>query len=126
MIKFVLTFALLVSSTAVPASSNWLVVGAAGEIVFSIETNSIQKSGDSITFWTRRNYGTRQKDNSLSTREQITINCRVRDSTFRFFQSFDGNDNGGKVLATLELNSKWQPIAPDSIMWSFYEFVCKK
>ena len=126
MINFFFTFALLFSSASVSANSNWVVVDETNEIVFSIDTKSMQKSGDSITFWTRRNYATRQKDSSLSTRDQLTINCRTRDRTFRLMQSFDGNNNTGKILNTFESDGKWQPIAPDSIMWSYYEFVCKK
>lgn len=125
MINFILTTALLLSSTSVSANSSWVVVGETNEIEFSIDTKSIQKSGDSITFWTRRNYATRQKDGSLSTRDQLTINCRTRDRTFRLMQTFDGSNNTGKILNTFESDGKWQPIPPDTIIWRYYEFVCK-
>jgi hypothetical protein len=126
MIKVFFTFAFLLSSAAAIASSNWIVIGKANDVTFSIDTNSQQKSGDSVTFWTMRNYAQRRNDGMLSTRDQLTINCRTRDSTFKYMQTFDDNNNNGKIISTYQADAKWQPIAPDSIMWSYYEFVCKK
>jgi hypothetical protein len=126
MIKLFFTFALLFSFAAASASSNWIVIDESKEVVFAIETYTIQKNSESITFWARRNYNKRQKDGSLSAKEQITINCRTRDRIFRFIQTFDGNNNSGEIVNTIDRGGSWQPIPPDSIMMSYYEFVCKK
>lgn len=126
MLKFIFANILFLVSSVSLASANWIIVSETNEIEFSIDSKSIQKNGDSITFWTRRNYAQRTKDGILSTKDQITINCRTRDRTFRYMQTFDGNNNSGKIIDTFQTDSKWEPIPPETIMWTYFEFVCKR
>ena len=109
------------------ANSNWVRVGANNEgDTYFIDTNSIQKSGDSQTFWTKSNYGVRSSYGDLSTKVQRTINCRTRELITRHFISYDDTNNNGKITSNFSAsNQNWNPVSPDSVMWGFYSFICK-
>jgi hypothetical protein len=109
------------------ANSNWVSVsvGVSGHESF-IDKNSIQKSGDSVTFWLRRNNKARDEQGVLSWKVQQTINCRSRENIYRYYMNFDDLDNNGKTLMnSAPIDPRWIPIPPDSVMWALYEFVCK-
>ena len=109
------------------ANSNWVYVGTneIGDTYF-IDTNSIQKSGDSHTYWVKSNYGTRTPEGNLSSKVQRTINCRTREMIGRHFIFYDDTNNNGMVTSNSSAtNRNWAPIAPDTVTWGFYSFLCK-
>jgi hypothetical protein len=108
------------------ANANWQHVGEAitGEIYF-IDRNSLQKSGDSITFWQLNNYANRDKFGHLSSKSQRTINCRTREVINRYFMFYDDINSKGKLTYSFEATDKWMPIAPETGNWSIYLSVCK-
>jgi hypothetical protein len=109
------------------SNSNWVYVikDVPGNINF-IDNKSIQKSGDSITFWVRTNFIERDKFGDLSTKIQNTINCRTREIIGRHYMFYDDLNNTGKLtLNTGSTNEKWTPIAPDTVNWGMYTHVCK-
>lgn len=118
---------LMLAAFNVNASSNWMFIGKnSNGSSFFVDRNSIQKSGDSRTYWTLRNFAERDSDGDLSSKVQRTINCRTRELIMRHIITYDDLNNNGKLtFSGPPTNSKWEPIAPDTINWSFMEFVCK-
>ena len=84
------TFLLVVMSVIVSvnayANSNWiyLATGNADDVYF-IDNNSIQKSGDSKTYWRLDNFAQRSKLGDLSSKIQAAINCKTREIISRYF-----------------------------------------
>ncbi len=110
------------------ASSNWIFVDRTSTgSSFFVDRNSIQKSGDSRTYWTLRNFTERDSvDGALSSKVQRTVNCRTREIIIRHIMLYDDLNNDGKlILSGPSANSKWEPIAPDTLNWTLMEFVCK-
>jgi hypothetical protein len=110
------------------ANSNWIFVTINDEATFYyIDRNSIQKSGDSITFWNRENLKQRDEFGNLSYKNQVTMNCRTRERISRFIMSYDDLDNNGKLTDSFIVpNAKWKPIPPDSVNWEMMKIVCRK
>ncbi len=122
----ILALILLVASVNSHASSNWIYLTSnVHNDDFYIERNSVQKDGDSVTFWVRRNFAERAQNGDLSEKIQRTINCRRREVTLRFIHTYDDIDNAGKQTSNFKPNASWAPIAPDTVMWSIMRFVCK-
>ena len=124
------TFLLVVMSVIVSvnayANSNWVYLTTSNDDnVFFIDNNSIQKSGDSKTYWRRDNFGKRDEQGDLSAKGQITINCRTREIILRYIMKYDDINNNGKLTRSFTPKDTWTPIAPDSVNWSFLEYVCK-
>ena len=109
------------------ANRNWVSIGATNDgDTYFIDTNSIQKSGDSQTFWVRANYGARTSGGDLSSKVQRTINCRTRELINRHFIFYDDINNNGKITSNFSAsNQNWTPVSPDSVSWGFYSFICK-
>ena len=108
------------------ANSNWVRLGTnvSGDTYF-IDTNSIQKSGDSHTFWVKTNFETRTSGGDLSAKAQRTINCSTRELISRHFIFFDDTNNNGRITSNFSAQNKnWAPISPDSVNWGFYAFLC--
>ena len=108
------------------ANSNWVHVATSQNgTVFFIDNNSMQKSGDSITYWESANYSQRDVYGTLSAKVQSTINCRTREKIMRYSMYYDDINNTGKLTSNGDVKDSWTPIAPDSVVWSQFVFVCK-
>lgn len=126
--KVLIALALVLVSFASKANSKWgFVVISSEKDIFFIDYNSIQKSGDSVTFWVRSNFNERTMNGNLSDKVQLTINCRRQERIGRYYIFYDDINNNGRITSSSPaIEPKWEPIAPDTINWSLYEVVCKK
>jgi hypothetical protein len=121
----------LLTLLAVPLlanASNWVLTdkNVDGDSFF-IDTKSITRSGDSVTFWVRTNYVTRSPTGTLSTKTNDTVNCRTRETITRHYMTYDDLNNLGKLIQSFPaVTPKWEPIAPDSINEVLMKFVCKR
>jgi hypothetical protein len=124
--KFLLVIIFLMITFNSYAQSNWVYVTSSSidDDVF-VDRGSIQTQGDSITFWSRMNYKQRDEFGDLSSKVQFTINCRTREVIMRFSMFYDDIDNGGKLRKSNKTSDSWSPIAPDTVFWGLYKFVCK-
>ena len=124
--RVILILPILLLAISAAANSKWEFVGR-NDIndIFYIDSNSYQKSGDSITYWAIRNYGERDKWGDLSSKNQYTINCRTREVITRYLITYDDRDSNGKITDSFASKSSWSPIAPDTINWSIMKHVCK-
>jgi hypothetical protein len=114
-------------SCGVFANASWIeIVRSANGRVFFIDAKSIQRSGDSATFWLKSNYSNRNKFGDCSDKTQDTINCRTRESIMRWIMTYDDIDNKGRLTNNFDPKDSWVPISPDSVQWAIYEFVCRK
>jgi len=59
-------------------AANWVLISINldGDTFF-VDKSSLQRDGDSVTFWRRTNYKERDTDGDLSSRIQTTINCHI-------------------------------------------------
>lgn len=124
--KIVFLFGILFCSSGF-AQSNWVFVtrGETSGNTFFVDVNSIQRSGDSVTFWSITNYTVRTKRGDLSDKAQSTVNCRTRETILRWLITYDDQDNMGKMTSSFAANDSWRPIAPDSNADVTRLFVCK-
>lgn len=121
-----LKVAILLWSFAVASdAAEWILIGenVDQDRVF-LDMASIQRNGDSVTYWTKTNFSQRRRTGALSTMEQATMNCRRREVIDRYLILFDDVDHGGRQIASGEPRSAWKPIAPDTVRWAEMEFIC--
>ena len=124
--KFLFTLFAYILCINAYANTNWIYfTTSSNDSVFFIEINSIQKSGDSMTYWYRRNFPKRNASGDLSSKVQSTINCRTREIINRYIMTYDDINNNGKLTHSFNPNELWEPIAPDTINWEFFKYVCK-
>ena len=117
---------ILLFSLSTFANSKWeFVVESTSKDMYFIDSNSYQKSGDSITFWTLTNHGKRTEFGDLSSKTQETINCRTREYIMRYIMTYDDRNNQGKITLSRAAKDSWKPIAPDTIDWTLMKHVCK-
>ncbi len=123
--KFIVASFIFIVSNAF-SSVVWVLVsnGNNGDKIF-VESKSMQKNGELITYWNRVNLSKKTSGGASSFKAQETINCKQKEKITRFVQSFSDLDNSGEVLASFNPNDRWRPIPPDSIDWTLYEFICK-
>ncbi len=129
--KKLLLLLIFISETAY--SANWVKVAATadGQEVIFIDTQSIQRSGNSVTYWEKVNNSTRTKQGDLSSKLQKTINCVTRDFRVLYFIFYDDLNNQGKVTSSFSADTlpedlkSWRPIVPESVMESSRKYLCK-
>jgi hypothetical protein len=125
MIKIFITLLLFSASFSTYASSRWTPVSQnnSGDIFF-VDENSIQISGDVMTFWYRVNFKQRDKFGNLSSKIQISINCKTRERASRFALFYEELNNNGKVTFNSVGKNQWDPIPPESTTYHMFSFVC--
>jgi hypothetical protein len=108
------------------ANANWVYIGSdVSKTDYFIDANSIQKSADSITFWQMKNYNTRQVQDVLSIKGELTINCRLHEKVLRQVIAYDDINGKGRLLGGGEVDQSWVRINPQSVDWQTMNFVCK-
>lgn len=125
--KKIFLIALMIPCLA-SASNWWLVAKSRDGDVYFIDTQSAQRSGDSVNFWQKRNFPARDEIGNLSSKINLTINCRTREIIPRHFISYDAIDNQGKLTDSFDAPASmtWAPIAPDTVNEAQMQFVCKR
>lgn len=126
MIKKGLSIVLLLPLFAM--ASNWIRIGesTSGDKFF-VDIQSISRSGNTVTYWVRTNYASRDQDGDLSSKINQTMNCATRELKSIYLMFYDDFDNQGINSSSFAArNKEWRPIAPDTVSDSIYRFLCKK
>jgi len=118
-------FVLSISNSFAISKWEFATKGVNNDVIY-VDMNSFQRSGDSITFWMMSNYDKRTEYGDLSTKSQITINCRTRERIYRYMMFYDDTNNNGRLTSQSNPVDAWTPIAPETMMWSVYMLVCKR
>ena len=107
--------------------SKWVNVAKSDTVIFYVDTQSIQKNGNTVTYWEKRNYVKRDEFGDLSSKVNLTINCRTRESQMLYLMTYDDLDNYGKVQSNFSpKNLEWRPIAPDTVSEIVMKFICRQ
>ncbi len=113
-------------SIGVFAAAEWLDIGTnRSNDRFFIDVNSIERSGDSVTYWVKLNYAARGADGSLSSKTQYIIHCQARQFALRYIIRYDEPDNIGRILVAREDKGSWSPIPPDTVIYYHSQLLCK-
>jgi len=118
---------LLIFISEIAYSANWMRVTSSndGDVVF-VDSLSMQRSGNTVTFWSKMNYGVRDRSGDLSSKTQRAVNCMTREVKSLYLMTYDDFDNQGKLTHSDRFsNQSWNPIAPETINDAVRRFVCK-
>ncbi len=120
-------FSVVLFCPSLAIAANWVFIAkSVGGTSFFVDTQSMQKSGNSVTSWEKANYSDRDSNGSLSAKIQFTTNCARRERIMRYSFYYDDTDNLGKTTVSgPATNSQWIPVPPESISESIMKFVCR-
>lgn len=122
----VLALTLLLVAMPIRAEQWELVRGETdSNLLYFVNTSSIQRGGNSSTFWIRNNYSDRGSRGELSAMNQISINCLRKEWTLRHSKFFDDINGQGKEVLSRDLPSDWRPISPKTTMFATLNLVCR-
>jgi hypothetical protein len=123
-----ITLAFLLCMVSLPTyAANWIHLGENTDgSIFFIDRSSLQRDGDTATFWMRVNYKERREQNELSVKYQQIINCRRRERIVRYVMAHDDIDNRGHLISSFDPKDTWTPIPPETTLWNVMLFVCRK
>lgn len=104
----------------------WVFVVKNSENNYFVDTNSIKKNSNSVTFWKKVNLSKRDSGGSLSAKLLMTANCRTRENTVREVITYDDEDARGLVIVNVEIKTNWEKVDGDRLNLALYNFVCKR
>ncbi len=108
-------------------ASNWVFVSENNTgTKFKIDTTSITRNGNEVTFWEIMNYGKRSDTGNLSGKSQSSINCRTKEYSTKYMQLFSDYDAQGVLNSQFNVPITWAPIPPDTSYETVMKFVCKR
>ena len=125
---FLITLLVLNSS---PAYAEWVEIGGNDQIGMTTYAapGTIRRKGDLVKMWQLNDFKTLQtvEDNSfLSTKKQREFNCAEERTRILAVTQFSGNMGNGKVVWGNSNEQKWEPVVPESISQTLWEFACAK
>jgi len=124
--KKVIFILLLITFPHLIFASNWTYVtkNRSGDEFF-VETTSIRRSGNEVTYWQKLNYAKRSEFGHLSSKTLYVVNCRTSENALTYLITYSDLDNNGSITSSGKTNIEWTPIPPDSAFASVQRFVCK-
>jgi len=120
---------MLLSSS--PAYAEWVAVGGNDQIGMTTyaDPSTIRRKGDLVKMWQLNDFKTVQtvEGNSfLSTKKQREFNCAEERTRILAATQFSGNMGTGEVVWRNANEQKWEPVVPESIGQTLWEFTCGK
>ena len=127
--RLILITLVLLSSS--PAYAAWVEIGGNDQIGMTtyVDPGTIRHKGNLVKLWQLNDFKTVQTvdDNSfLSTKKQREFNCAEERTRILAATQFSGNMGTGKVVWGNSNEQKWEPVVPDSIGQTLWEFACNK
>ena len=127
---FWLLLTLLVLNSG-PAYAEWVKVGGNDQIGMTtyVDPATIRRKGDLVKMWQLNDFKTVQtvEDHSfLSTKKQREFNCGGERTRILAATQFSGNMGNGQVVWNNSTEQKWEPVVPESIGQTLWEFACGK
>ena len=114
------------------AQAEWVDIGGKvhdGLAIYRvyIDPDNIQRNGDVVTLWALFDYMTIQSIVGgpwLSSKAQRQFDCAEKRIRLLGYMTFTGNMGSGESVFSNSQESKWEPIAPDSIDRKLWEVAC--
>jgi hypothetical protein len=116
---------LLIFISEIAYSDSWIRVASIDGYVLFVDSLSIKRTGDIVTFWSRMNYGIRDSSGNLSSKSKRKINCMTREVKSLDWIIYDDFNNLGKSTRKFS-NKSWQPLVLTPINEAMLRFVCKE
>jgi hypothetical protein len=128
--KRLLLITLLVLSSG-PAYAEWVAVGGNDQIGMTTYLNpdTIRRKGDLVKVWQLNDFKTVQTvdgNSFLSTKKQREFSCAEERTRVLAATQFSGNMGNGTVVSVNSNEQKWEPVVPESIGQTLWEFACGK
>jgi hypothetical protein len=125
-----LLIALLVLSSG-PAYGEWVSIGGNDQIGMTthVDPATIRRNSNLVKMWQLNDFKTVQtvEGNSfLSTKKQREFNCAEERTRILAATQFSGNMGNGQVVWNNSTEQKWEPVVPESIGHTLWEFACGK
>ena len=117
-----------------PAWAEWVEIGSKvqdGLTIFRVYINpdNVHCDGDAATLWALFDYKTIQSIVGgpwLSSKAQRQFDCAKKRVRLLGYMTFTGNMGSGDPVFSNSQESKWEPIAPDSMDRNLLEVACSK
>jgi len=120
---------MLLSSS--PAYAEWVAVGGNDQIGMTTyaDPGTIRRKGNLVKMWQLNDFKTVQTvegTSFLSTKKQREFNCAEERTRILAATQFSGNMGTGEVVWRNANEQKWEPVVPESIGQTLWEFTCGK
>ena len=127
--KRLLLITLLALSSG-PVYAEWISVGGNDPIGMTtyVDPDTIRRKGNLVKMWQLNDFKTVQtvEENSfLSAKKQREFNCAEERTRILAATQFSGNMGTGRVVWVNSDEQKWEPIVPESIAQTLWEFACR-
>ena len=114
------------------AQAEWVDIGGKvqdGLTIYRVyvDPDNIQRNGDVVTLWALFDYTTIQSIVGgpwLSSKAQRQFDCAEKRIRLLGYMTFTGNMGSGESVFSNSQETKWEPIAPDSIDRKLWEVAC--
>ena len=116
------------------AYADWVNVGSKierGLTVYTayLDSDSIRRKGNVVTLWALFDYMTIQSIVGgpwLSSKTRRQYDCVEETVQLLGYMTFTGNMGSGEAVSSNSEQSRWEPIAPDSIDRKLWDIVCSR
>ena len=109
--------------------AEWVAIGGNDQIGMTtyVDPTTIRRKGDLVKMWQLNDFKTVQtveNHSFLSTKKQREFSCAEERTRILSATQFSGNMGNGTVISVNSNEQKWEPVVPESIGQTVWEFAC--
>src|SRR5262245_21750804 len=120
----------LLTLSSGPAYGEWVAIGSTDDgMTAYANPDTIRRKEDTVKIWVIFDFKTTQTLTGhliLSSKGEEEYDCNVKRRRVLTSSGFSGNMGGGKVVWRNSDETKWEPVVPESIGQTLWEFTCGK
>lgn len=112
-----------------PVYAEWVAIGGNDQIGMTtyVDPATIRRKGDLVRMWQLNDFKTVQtveNHSFFSTKKQREFSCAEERTRILAATQFSGNMGNGTVVSVNSNEQKWEPVVPESIGQTVWEFAC--
>jgi len=119
--------ACLLATSAASAFAEWTKVEEVADIKFYIDYKTLRKDGGLRKIWLIMDEAQREKDGSISSRQQLEFDCKAESRRILALSTHTGQMAGGETTFSGGSDPRgWRAIPPNTPMETILKIVCAK
>lgn len=125
--KAILMMLLAVVSSS--AAAKWVEIDDSDDATFYVDPATIRKAGNIVKMWhifDLKKADTVNGKHYMSMKGQGEYDCKEERWRIIYSNSYSEHMGTGSTVYNFSRSVKWEPVAPETMVVSLWEFACKK
>lgn len=128
--KYKKIFLVLLILPNIAIAASWVKINNTDEFIGYIDSESIEWTGSTVTYWLLIDFKKNQVTNTSSkkyksTKTKEVIDCTKKELAYEYGAMYSKEMGAGEMINSTKLSRIFEPIIPESVARVRFDFLCK-